>query len=248
MQKTLKNNKIDFLVGVFSKIVLVLVLSFGFNLTSFAQGSVGIGTATPSASAALDITATNKGLLIPRLTTAQRNGIASPANGLLVYNTDALKFNFWDGSKWREFGDGVDWYTGQGVPPGSASATASIGKLNDLYLDISTGDIYQQEMSSLNPLVLVWRRLVVGKRTERIETPSVAFTVPANSAVTRSFPFAGASNEFAVVCSPSFDLPDGLMVAYARVSAANTVTVKFYNASSATVSVPAGNFEIAIIK
>lgn len=49
--------------------------------------SVGVGTATPNASAQLDISSTNKGVLMPRLTTAQRNTIANPAEGLMIYNT-----------------------------------------------------------------------------------------------------------------------------------------------------------------
>ncbi|GAA3991322.1 hypothetical protein [Hymenobacter antarcticus] len=51
--------------------------------------SVGIGTAAPDASAALDVTTTTQGLLPPRLTAAQRDAIASPAAGLLVFHTDA---------------------------------------------------------------------------------------------------------------------------------------------------------------
>ena len=50
--------------------------------------SVGIGTATPSPQAALDLSATDRGLLIPRLSAAQRTAIASPPQGLTVYQTD----------------------------------------------------------------------------------------------------------------------------------------------------------------
>src|SRR6187551_2424216 len=50
--------------------------------SSFSQ-SVGIGTATPDNSAALDVTATNKGLLIPRMNTASLLAIPIPANGLI---------------------------------------------------------------------------------------------------------------------------------------------------------------------
>jgi len=62
---------------------MILILFSGI-----AQAQVGIGTTTPDASAALDITNTGKGMLIPRLTSAQRTGISSPATGLLVYQTD----------------------------------------------------------------------------------------------------------------------------------------------------------------
>ncbi len=61
-----------------------------FQWSSFAQQAVGIGTTTPNSSAMLDITSplNNKGLLIPRLTSAQRIAITSPATGLIVYQTD----------------------------------------------------------------------------------------------------------------------------------------------------------------
>lgn len=51
-------------------------------------GAVGIGTTTPDASAALDISSTSQGLLPPRMLQAQRLAIASPATGLVVYQTD----------------------------------------------------------------------------------------------------------------------------------------------------------------
>lgn len=53
-----------------------------------AQNNVGIGTTTPNASSILEMQATDKGVLVPRMTTAQRNAIVSPANSLLVYDTD----------------------------------------------------------------------------------------------------------------------------------------------------------------
>jgi hypothetical protein len=57
--------------------------------------NVGIGTATPDNSAALDLQAADKGFLVPRLTAAQRTAIASPANALLVYQTDGAQPGFW---------------------------------------------------------------------------------------------------------------------------------------------------------
>ncbi|GHC49791.1 hypothetical protein GCM10008083_11730 [Ulvibacter litoralis] len=58
------------------------------------QAQVGIGTSLPDPSSALDISANNKGLLIPRLTTVERNAIASAANGLLIFNTDSDEFQY----------------------------------------------------------------------------------------------------------------------------------------------------------
>jgi hypothetical protein len=53
---------------------------------------VGIGTTTPAASAALEISSTTKGLLLPRLSTTQMNNIAGALPGLLVFNTTESKF------------------------------------------------------------------------------------------------------------------------------------------------------------
>lgn len=66
-----------------------ILFAFIVLATATADAQVGVGTATPAPSAQLDIVSTTKGLLIPRMTSAQRIGIASPAEGLLVYQTDA---------------------------------------------------------------------------------------------------------------------------------------------------------------
>ncbi|WP_442794640.1 hypothetical protein [Pelobium manganitolerans] len=216
---------------------LVLFLVVAYALSAHAQGSVGIGTATPNASAALDVVSTSKGMLVPRLTVAQRNAIASPANGLLIYNSDASKFNYWDGAKWAEVGEGLTWFTGQGVP-------ANMGKVNDLYLDEASGDIYQRNYDSLNPLVLVWNRFSFNKNNKKQVAVSGA-TVAANGFSTQSFTFPGVGSSNAVLCSPAFDLPNGLVISHAWVSGANEVSVKFYNSTAAPISI-SGNFQLAI--
>jgi len=66
------------------------------------KDNVGIGTSTPDQSAVLDIQSANKGLLIPRLTVDQRNNISSPANGLMIYQTNEKSgFYFYDGNAWK---------------------------------------------------------------------------------------------------------------------------------------------------
>lgn len=66
--------------------------------TITTTGSVGIGTTSPSASAALEILSTSKGLLLPRLTTTQRNSIAQPPAGLVIYNTTTNTVQGYGGS------------------------------------------------------------------------------------------------------------------------------------------------------
>jgi hypothetical protein len=92
--------------------VLVLVLCLVF-LSGKAQ--TGIGTTTPDASAKLDVSATNKGFLPPRIALTATNAaspVTSPATGLIVYNTAATGtapnnvvpgYYFWNGSAWVNF-------------------------------------------------------------------------------------------------------------------------------------------------
>lgn len=84
----------SFPVKAIWKIVLLLFCLFCSVIIATAQ-SVGIGTTTPSASAQLDITSSDKGLLIPRMTTGAINSISGPSKGLLVLDTtlNQLKFN-----------------------------------------------------------------------------------------------------------------------------------------------------------
>ncbi|GAL90841.1 hypothetical protein [Jejuia pallidilutea] len=74
------------------KKVLVLLLLLGSNILLYAQ--VGIGTTNPDNSSILDVESTNKGVLVPRLTTAQRNAIVNPATSLLIFNTSTQQFEF----------------------------------------------------------------------------------------------------------------------------------------------------------
>ena len=57
-------------------------------LTATTYAQVGIGTTTPEASSALDITSTTGGLLVPRMTAAQRDAITTPSQGLIIFCTD----------------------------------------------------------------------------------------------------------------------------------------------------------------
>jgi len=88
------------------KALILLIGLVAITLGSFAQ--VGINTTAPDSSAVLDLNANNKGLLIPTMTTTQREAmqVAPPvsglADGLLVFDTDKKRFYFWDidVSKW----------------------------------------------------------------------------------------------------------------------------------------------------
>lgn len=67
-----------------------------FFSAQFSNAQVGINTATPDPSSMLDVSATDKGMLTPRMTTIQKNAIATPANGLLVFDTTEKGFYYYD--------------------------------------------------------------------------------------------------------------------------------------------------------
>jgi len=85
------------------KNIFTLLAAVLFTATTVAQ--VGINIETPDASAALDITSTTGGLLMPRMTNAQRLAIETPAAGLMIYQTDGTAgFYYYNGSSWSEVG------------------------------------------------------------------------------------------------------------------------------------------------
>lgn len=119
---------------------LLATVSLFSQTNNFEQAtSIRADGSAPDPSAILDVQATDKGMLIPRLTSGQRTGISSPADGLLVYDTQTNGFWYYDGgwnelgndSKWAENGSDI-YYTTGGVAIGKAST------VYDLEIDGST--------------------------------------------------------------------------------------------------------------
>lgn len=120
----MKTNKLSF-------ITMIFFLSLCTSNSVLSQ--VGIGTSSPNVSAMLDISSTTKGLLIPRMTTAQRTAISLPAAGLMVYQTD---------------GDpGVYYNSGT---PGLPNWVAVLNTTSITYLWIASGnDIYNSNTGNV---------------------------------------------------------------------------------------------------
>ena len=112
---------------------LIIILS-GLLLTmasATAQIAINTDGSAADASAILDVSSTTKGMLIPRLTRVQIEALSSPANGLLVFNTDDGKFYIYITAKgvWRE----VEYASGTVVAPGSFTMTCSSFVVNGTY-------------------------------------------------------------------------------------------------------------------
>jgi len=84
------------------KIFFLMIL-----ICSSTYSQVGIGTETPNSSSLLELSSTSKGLLVPRMTENQKNAISTPAQGLLVFQTNGtVGFYSYDGTNWLHLIDG----------------------------------------------------------------------------------------------------------------------------------------------
>ena len=110
---------------------LTLLAAALLTATTFAQ--VGINIETPDPSAALDITSTTGGLLVPRMTKDDRGFIDTPATGLMIYQTDGTPgFYYFNGTSWEGY------YSQAEVDALIAALDARITALEP-----AVGDLYQ---------------------------------------------------------------------------------------------------------
>ena len=127
--------------------------------------SMAIGQVTLAhSSAALEVDSTTKGFLPPRVTTAQKNAIATPAEGLVVYDTDLDGICFFDGVVWQIVGDplptpsaagqiiywdGSSWEVATpyrdalATTPGGDDVTLTNVPIEDLFVDIYLNGVLQ---------------------------------------------------------------------------------------------------------
>lgn len=107
---------------------------------SYGQG-VGISETSivPDASAIMELRSTVRGFLIPRVTATERNAIAVPATGLIVFNTTDNELNFYNGSVWKSYFSFTS-ITSGGIPYfNSTSSSATTGVLSANALMIGGG-------------------------------------------------------------------------------------------------------------
>jgi hypothetical protein len=83
------------------KQLIIIMISIVIPFINYSQ-SVGIGTTIPDSSAILEVKSTNKGFLIPRMTTVQRDAIVNPTMGLQIFNLDDSCSDIYNGSNWSK--------------------------------------------------------------------------------------------------------------------------------------------------
>ena len=84
------------------KKILIAFLVLDVSIFTVTAQNVGIGTTSPASSAQLDISSTSRGLQPPRMSAAQRIAIGSPAEGLLVYDTDSSAIMIRSSGAWKK--------------------------------------------------------------------------------------------------------------------------------------------------
>jgi hypothetical protein len=101
-----------------------------------------------------------QGQRLPRLTTEKRDQILVDsiiAKGLIIYNTDADRIEFWDGSAWGNFGDGVQWfYMPTVVIDVSTSGKFSINLYNEYLKQFSSSSIKKSDGAPNLPVTKIY--------------------------------------------------------------------------------------------
>ena len=126
----------------------ILLIFVYFFSTYITVSQVGINTdgSAPDASAMLDVKSTVGGMLIPRMTAADRDNIVTPATGLTVYVTDDNNFYYYDGAAWQALQQaGKAWLLGGNS---GVTATQFLGTTDAADLIIKTNNLTQVTINS----------------------------------------------------------------------------------------------------
>ena len=108
---------------------------FNSSVLSISTGEVGVGDVTTYPSAIFVVSSTTRGFLPPRMTNAERAAIATPAEGLNLYNTTNKGVGYYDGTNWGYLSGAKQTATGSG---GTLAISFASGNIVDLTLTAST--------------------------------------------------------------------------------------------------------------
>ena len=182
------------------------LLSFSFLCLIICNAQVGVGTKNPDISAALEISANNKGLLTPRMTLAQRDAIVSPAKGLIIFCTDCdsngtLMINMSEGSSdWKQLVlDTPEATHCSGTATSVVEVTSSTGKVwMDRNLGASQVAANKSDLNAYGDLYQ-WGRTTDGHQCRNSQTSSslsMDDTVNSSNFITGSNDWRTPTNDF----------------------------------------------------
>ena len=123
-------------------IFIIATLASSNSLFAQVQGKFGINQNTLDINAAIEVESTSKGVLLPRLTTAQQNAMVSPTNGMLIYYTDSACFVLRRVGVWRSLcaaNGGEAWSTLGNA--GTSNTTNFLGTTDNVPLSIRVNNL-----------------------------------------------------------------------------------------------------------
>jgi hypothetical protein len=248
------------------------------------SGKIGIGTTAPNASSIVDISSTTEGFLVPRMTSAERASIATPATGLLVYQTNGSSGFYYAQGGWTAISSSSTTYAaGDGLTlsgrtfilntpitvdsGGTGTTTFNSGEVL-LGLGISSptssADLYWDNTNSHARLGIGTTAPsdtldvngdaqfgINGTTITNIIKASVnkdVASIAANSSRLEYYSVTNANTASRVIVSPNAALPNGIIIAYARVSAAGTIEIMFRNTTGGAIDPAAMNYYITLIQ
>ena len=119
--------------------ILVTVLFLLTSASIHAQVGINTNGNTPDTSAMLDVSSNNRGVLLPRMTTAQRTAIAQPADGLTVYDLSTTSYWYYDNDQWNEIGKADGEITPEDLVNAPDLDFSCLGVLGSAELDFPSG-------------------------------------------------------------------------------------------------------------
>ena len=216
-------------------IFLFLLVCLFFLTTKTSAQSLAINTdgSNANASALLDVKSTAKGVLVPRMSRTERDAIASPATGLVVFQTDGTAgFYYYTGAAWRLISPWVFSGTNIAFPVGSVGI--------NLTTPTRTLDVNGTARIGANGTTIT--NIIKAAITQTIGA------IAARSIVTVNFAIANVATGSSVIISPSNALPANGFIAYARVSAAGNVQAVFANLGAAGINLVSNTYYITVIQ
>ncbi len=194
-----------------SRSILCVCIAFLLINNAYSQGGVTIGSnSAPNSSAVLDLQSTSKGLLPPRMSAAQRQAIASPAPGLVVFDTDANQLFLYDGSSWQPLSTGGN----NNNPTPSQQALIASEQIEQGFFgtDVSMSDGYAAigAVRADSGSIIQSGAVYIYKKGSSGAWAQVAKLSPPDAQIGGYFGGSVAmSGNYVVVGAPSYDPPGG---------------------------------------
>lgn len=141
-------------------VFLTFILLFLFAVVRSQGVAVNNTGAAPDPSSILDVSDTNKGMLIPRLETVRRVGIANPAEGLIVYDNNIKTFWYYSLGNWKEIPNTAMGATPMGPATGDLSGnypSPTVSKIQNL--DVQFGVPFDKQVMKWDMLNNRWQGL-----------------------------------------------------------------------------------------